>query len=349
MSMLSGSGLVGAAVALLGSTAILMGTAVAQEAPTLAELEAAAQAEGGVVNFYSTAADAQPLFDEALKQTYPWMTVNVFGGSPGDVRAKYMTEVQGGLPAADVVVVVLADIKVFRGLDAMASVPLPNDSAMPEDLLIYAPELHPLWSVAYVMPYNTDAGITPPHDPYELIDPKWRGHIALDRPSNAGATGAFLASRRQIWGDEKWEEWLAGLQANEIYITPTANTTYAAILQGEAQLGIGGLQDILTQREGSPVAANFYDQVVVNNNFGIVSKLAPHPASAALFLNWLMSEEAQQLFAQSGRVPARLIDSPMSLDRLLPAGATIIPVASMTDWIDNTSWYLDRYRQLWPE
>jgi iron(III) transport system substrate-binding protein len=352
MRRLEMSGLLRTSAILLG-LAIgggVIGSAVAQDAPKdLAALEAAAKAEGGVVNFYSNIADAEPLFDAALKAKYPFMKVQVFGGSPGDIRAKFITEMQAGLPSADVVIATLADVAPYRKLGAVAPVTLPNDSQMPAGLAVLAPEFHALWQTLYVMEYNTDAGLDVPHDPYELADPKWKGLITFDRPSNAGAAGAFLASRKQLWGDEKWEKWLAGLKANEISITPSANNTYASVLQGEYPVGLGGLQDVLNQAQGAPVAPMFYDNVVVNQNFGVVSKLAPHPASAALFINWLMSEDGQKVFADSGRIPARLIDSPMSLDRLVPSGVTPMPVATMQDWIDNAQDYITKFKELWPE
>jgi iron(III) transport system substrate-binding protein len=313
------------------------------------ELEDAAKAEGGKVSFYSNIADVQPLFDEVLKAKYPWLTVEVFGGSPGDVRGKFLTEIQAGLPAADVVVATLADIKPYRAANAIAKVDLPNDKAMPPALAAVAPELHPLWQTLYVMPYSTDAGITPPKDLYELADPKWKGHIAFDRPSNAGATAAVLASRKQLWGEEKWNTWLDGLKANDISIKPSANNTYAAILQGEQQVGIGGLQDVLNQKQGAPVAANFYDDVVANQNFGVISRIAPHPAAAAFFVNWLMSEEGQAVFAKASRIPARVIDSPMSINNLVPKDVKVLTVAEMPDWIANTSDYLAKFKTLWPE
>jgi ABC-type Fe3+ transport system substrate-binding protein len=313
------------------------------------EMEDLAKAEGGKVVVYHTLGEDVDLFVDALKVRYPWIDVEVFGGSPSDIRTKFITEVQAGLAAADIIFSPVVSLEQYREVNGIASVALPNDSAMPKELMTFAPELHPIWQVIYVMPYNTDLGITPPADAIEMADPKWKDQIAFDRPANAGAAGLFLASRKQLWGEEKWNEWLTGLQANNISITTSANTTYAQVLQGERQIGIGGLHDILNQQEGTPVAANFYKDVVSQQWYGFISRIAPHPNTAALMLNWMMSEEGQQLVASTSRVPARVIDSPMSLNKVIPAGATVLPEAVMTDWVENTQAYLTKFAELWPE
>ena len=62
-----------------------------------------------------------------------------------------------------------------------------------------------------------------------------------------------------------------------------------------------------------------------------VTSKAQHPNMARLFLDYLTSEEGQQVVAEQGRTPLLDVDSPVSLSEITPTGTTFLDQADLVD------------------
>lgn len=323
-------------------------TALSASKVSASNLASKARAEGGTVHFYSNIGDEAALIQDAFRKTYPWASISTYGGSADQVLSKFLTEAQGRSHIVDVATAKISQLGALKQANAITGISLSNDAAMPAFARAYLPYLHPTYSSVYCMVYNTKSGIKPPADPYDLADPSWKGKIALDQPANLGAAGTFLASRRALWGDAKWTRWLEGLKANDILMSQSSTSAYTAVLQGERDIAIDGYQDVYGQKKGTPVAAYFYPDVVVQTEGVVQSSHAPHPNMAALFINWLESSAGQQMFASSGRTPSLAINSPLSLSKLLPKNVTPLPASDLSDWYANPDEYQNIFQKYWP-
>lgn len=322
------------------------GPAMADAASDLSALEAAAQKEGSVTFYtFSETVDIASVFQAA----YPWAKVNNFTfATTAQIKAKFLTEARAGTNIADVVIAFGTDFPTYHAENDIAQVELPNDANTLKNIYDPTHYLHPIYQVVYVYAFNPSLGIQPPHDPFDLADPSWKGKIAFDNPANGSASAQFLASRRAAWGDDKWNKWLAGLAANDVLETASAAAAYAAVLQGQRSLAICGYQSIMSQKAGTPMTAGFYDKLVVNPTYAFVNSNAPHPNAAKLFLNWLMGPDMQAKYAGEGRIPAADISSPASLSALVPKGETIGSLDDLRDFFNNQAAYLKIYKQYWP-
>lgn len=312
----------------------------------MAAIEAAARQEGTVA-WYTFATDA-PLVD-LFKAKYPWANVELTEfPTVGQIKAKFLLESRGGVNVADLVTGFGADMGVYLGENLLAPAELPNDSiTLP---LVYDPGhyQHPLNLVLVVYGISPTAGTQPPRDLFELADPVWKGKLAFDNPSNGAIGATFLASRRSMWGDDKWRQWLAGLAANEALLTGSTGAAYDAVLQGQRAVGICNYSPIHLQKPGTPVAAAYYDQLLVSPTYMGVHAKAPHPNMALLFANWMVGPEGQAWYASQGRVPSADIDTPLSLSKIVPSGETTLDLASLEGWFADPDAYLEIYREYWP-
>jgi iron(III) transport system substrate-binding protein len=312
----------------------------------LAELEAAALKEGKLVAYLN--ADFQS-WQDGFKAKYPGIEVEVFVAPTAEIINKLVTESVTGVTTADVIMSPNTQRKTLVDAGVVAPARLDSESKIAGGFLDPEGYYHPVYVLLIPMLYNTNSLKDFPHDIFELADPKWKDKIAFDRPQNLTIAASFLASRRAEWGDEKWRQWLDGLVANNVFLTADATSAYEAVLRGEREIGIGTLNDVLAQAEGTPVAAGFYDGGVVPffQNLWAGAK-GSSPNAGQLFINYVLSEEGQRLVAAEGRSPVLDIDTPVAVSKLLPAGASVYEAGKLADYFNNVQDYAELYDQLWP-
>lgn len=147
----------------------------------------------------------------------------------------------------------------------------------------------------------------------ELADPKWKGKICIrsgQHPYNTAMVAAFLVRN----GEAKTEEWLKGIKAN-LARKPAGGDREVArdILGGICDIGIGNSYYVGLMR--SPKASEDQKKwgeainVVlptfqgggthVNISGAAVAKNAPNKANAVKLLEYLVSNDAQALYAQA--------------------------------------------------
>ena len=143
-----------------------------------------------------------------------------------------------------------------------------------------------------------------PMSVFELTDPRWKGRIAV-APTNASFQSFVTAMRIQA-GEARTAEWLRGLKANEPTTFPSNVPVVEAVDEGRADLGLVN-HYYLYER----IAAVGADKVVARNAFtkngdpgalvnvaGVgILKSSKRSSAAATFVNYLLSTEAQEFFA----------------------------------------------------
>ncbi len=205
---------------------------------------------------------------------------------------------------------------VFFSQDAGALGALTNEgilSPLPEDALSQVEERfrdpNGEWvgisGRARVVAYNTEALSEEelPSSILDFTDPEWNGRIGW-APTN-GSFQAFVTALRVIEGEDAAREWLEGVQAND----PRRYDNNLAILEGVAsgEIEVGFVNHYylfqLQEESGGDVpAANYYfqngDPGSLVNVAGIgILNTADNTPEAQEFLEFMLSEEAQQYFA----------------------------------------------------
>ena len=130
----------------------------------------------------------------------------------------------------------------------------------------------------------------------DLKDPIWHGHVGMSAPSRSGTTHLTVETLIQGMGwDAGWAEWKA-IAGNFKTVTERSFGVPDGVNSG--QFGAGIVIDFFglsSQASGFPVEFN-YPRVttLVPANIAIV-KDAPNQAAAAAFIEYLLSNEGQEL------------------------------------------------------
>jgi iron(III) transport system substrate-binding protein len=158
---------------------------------------------------------------------------------------------------------------------------------------------------ARVVAYNTEALSEEdlPDSILDFTDPEWRGRIGW-APTN-GSFQAFVTALREIEGEAAAREWLLGIEENEPLAYPDNSATLEAVASGEVEVGFVNhyyLYRALEEQGGDFGARNYnfprgdVGNLVIVAGAGVLNT-ADNPGAAESFVEYLLSQEAQQYFA----------------------------------------------------
>lgn len=158
---------------------------------------------------------------------------------------------------------------------------------------------------ARVVAYNTEelsAGDLP-DSIFDFTDPRWEGRIGW-APTN-GSFQAFVTALRVLEGEDRARAWLEGVQANDPFVYPDNLTAVEGVASGEVDVAFVNHYYLFQVREeeGEDIPVrNYYlkdgdpGALVLAAGAGILDG-AENPQAAQEFLEYVLSEEAQQYFA----------------------------------------------------
>jgi iron(III) transport system substrate-binding protein len=145
----------------------------------------------------------------------------------------------------------------------------------------------------------------------ELADPKWKGKICIRPGQHMYNNGLFAAVIAKM-GEAKAEEWLKGLKAN-LAQKPSGGDRETArdIAAGKCDLGIANtyywalMNDVEADKKPwadatKVILPTFQGGGTQVNISGVaLIKTAPNKANAMKFIEWMVSDKAQQLHADA--------------------------------------------------
>lgn len=140
-----------------------------------------------------------------------------------------------------------------------------------------------------------------PADWAALIDPKWQGRIILSDPRALGASSITLAelSLKGVIDDE----WLKALAKLDPQIVDSATSIGQPLASGAADVALwGGGWMVAMEKTGAPVGWNG-SSTVQSPTAAVLVKGAPNPEAAKVFMDWMLSDNAQAAFATDGFIP----------------------------------------------
>jgi iron(III) transport system substrate-binding protein len=131
-----------------------------------------------------------------------------------------------------------------------------------------------------------------------VTDPKWKGKVAISRPTRGGTSSAALMNVINAVG----RDFLKTAKDRDILLTRGNEAAIASVISGERPIswGVSGYRAIEAKADGSPIELIVWDEGVALAQFiGVVPAKAPHPNAARLFLRWMMTAEGQELLVRN--------------------------------------------------
>ncbi|PRI12596.1 ABC transporter substrate-binding protein [Leucobacter massiliensis] len=305
----------------LGAISALSLTALALAGCASPDAAATDSADGGgtagtgpsTITLYTS--EPQEKIDElvaAFAEQQPEITVEVFRAGTGDLTARIAAEEKSGEIGADLLLA--ADAGTFENYaerDLLLEYRSPEAEAIDQDLV--DPEHFYVGTrlLPTVIAINTNVVSDAPGSWQDLTDPAYSGKIAMPNPDVSGAA-AYNAA---VWLYEPalGPEWLEALAANEPLIAESNGPVSQAVADGSRPVGI--VVDSLVRdlaAAGSPIAAVYPEEGVpfVSQPVGIFAG-TDEPEAAKLFVDFLISQEGQEIAASQSYLPVRDdVDSP---------------------------------------
>ena len=194
---------------------------------------------------------------------------------------------------------------------------------------------------ARVFVYNTDmlSQEDLPNDIWALTDPKWKGKVGW-APTN-GSFQAFVTALRMLEGEDRAQEWLEAMIANDVRVYTKNTPIVEATGRGEIELGLVNhyyLYRFLAEapdfaaRNHHPSAGDAGSMINVAG-VGILDT-AKDRAAAEAFVAFLLSDEAQAYFAEETNEYPLVAGVATTAEGLLPLADVNTPELDLSDLDD---------------
>jgi iron(III) transport system substrate-binding protein len=202
-----------------------------------------------------------------------------------------------------------------------------------------------LWTTLYYNPmtivYNTKmlAANERPKEWGDLVHPRYKGNMAIEHEQVT-----WLAGILKRFGQEKGKQYLQALSKQDLRLESSGRGN-ALLAAGEYSVYIGrGHVAEMFKKKGAPVDwIKNPDPLVVQAATVQFARQAPHPNSAKLLIDYMLSEPVAELLAKEQRLPGR--GSVSALDPVFKEinAEKILPL-SMEELQLNYKRHLDEFR-----
>ena len=285
-------------------------------------LVAEAKKEGKITIYGQVGPDLRIALTKALKEELG-LDLNLVPGSGNEVATRFRTELQAGLPSADILLggsgTFLSVPELYAVWDRLEpELVLPevlDTKVWPEGKLPFTDSekrMIPLTlQMNQTIVVNTDivkpGQITSYRD---LLNPQWKGKIGMSDPTRAGASQTWAGLiLTKIFGPVEGEAYFRKLVAQEPMLTREARLQGDWVARGRYPISIGVTSQTSydLQKNGAPIKRLAAEEGVLLTGGGsylVLSKKRPHPKAAAAVLNWLLTARGQAIYSKGYGAPA---------------------------------------------
>jgi iron(III) transport system substrate-binding protein len=135
----------------------------------------------------------------------------------------------------------------------------------------------------------------------DLLKPRWKGKLVMDSQSYV-----WFGTMLQHFGEEGGLRFMNRLNEQNLHHSRGRRLMTQLLAAGEHDLAVEtNLNSVLTlSRQGAPLAFAPVQPYFLSPSLMFMSANAPHPYIAALFTDFLLSEEGQRIIVTTNRMPA---------------------------------------------
>ena len=275
-----------------------------------------------------TLADAGML-TQHFEQKYPFIKTETLRLGTDQLLTKIQTEARAGAFRADVIEIpgILGHVLKQDGL--LEKYVSPESKAYPSSMKDVDGTWTSFFINTHVTVYNTRLVKKQevPKTYEDFINPRWKGKIAV-RDNDFDNFGMML----KVMGREKGLNFMRRLAAQGVDLRSSFTTAVQGISAGEIPIGMNlyGTHTEEFKKKHAPVEWAPMEFVLASIEPLGVAARAPNPNAARLFVDFLLSKEAQTLMRDRSRIPSRpdVPPDPPELTRGLNIIATDVSLAN---------------------
>ena len=271
--------------------------------PALAQDAAAVDNRSGTVRIYvSLATSAMTRLVAAMNKHFPNLKIEFVRAGSVETVKRFVAERQAGRIGADLIHG--ADPGGFEyfaqkgWLDTRLAAP-----ALTQDYRAGFFDQKAGWvalrATGIALMYNTRliAKDALPKTWKELIEPRWKGRIAISDPTRAGSSFSHLYAMWKMYG----ADYLDKLARNDVFVAGDGTATRDAVANGERDIAPVSEYDAFEfKKEGKPVDLDWVADgtIMLPAPLGLV-KGSPNSENALALAQYVLSREGQQSVAQT--------------------------------------------------
>jgi iron(III) transport system substrate-binding protein len=266
------------------------------------DLTAEAKREGEVVYYSVVSAAAEVPIIRAFNKKYPFLKVNHYRAGQSALVERMLQESRAGR-YPDVVTNNFFQLLILVDRNLLEPYNFPERKSVRKEFVDPEGRFAAIGITPFSVAYETRR-VKPEDLPREykgFLDAKWKGELGL-----VPQVGWAL-SMIDAMGDKDGEIFLRNLAKQNVRINSGNSLQLQLLAAGEFKVGISNIAYLVSRlkSQGAPVDFAYIDPVYADfTATGLVAK-GSHKAAGKLFLRFLFSQEAQELYRDTGRVVGR--------------------------------------------
>lgn len=265
------------------------------------KLAEGAKKEGEMVWYTNSGIENATRYIQGFKKKYPFINANFWRSKTRQVTQRIVSEANAGRHLVDVIkpstdlLPILLDKNLIGRYDTPIRAIYPAHAKSP-----FYTNMNYAFRVFAFNPRKVSVKDAP-KSWEELLNARWKSEILFDE-SSLEEVMALLAA----WGKDKTVSYLTKLSQQQLLIRTGRDTTTQMMMAGEAAMAVTtyGYNNESLRAQNAPVDWVAQDLIPTLIYPLTLARNAPHPHAAALFYDFLISEEGQRLIAKEGRVVA---------------------------------------------
>jgi len=263
-----------------------------------------AKQEKEVVWYTTTSATDNQAIVAGFNRKYPFLKVQALRTTGEKLRQRVLTETSSGQYFADALSASGMEMGLLKSRNLLQPYEAPEAANYPAGAKDRERYFTAIYARNFVMGYNT--AMVPekdrPKDWPDLLDPKWNGKIGIDEEEFE-----WYGTLIDYWGRERAGRFMRALAAQQPQLRRGHSLLAQLLAAGEFPISIVVPFEIeQLKRRGAPVDwSATSDPIVTSINVIGLSTKAPHPNGAKLLINYILSEEGQNIIRSASRVPIR--------------------------------------------
>ncbi len=260
-----------------------------------------AKKEGELLWYTNSGIENATRYIQAFKKNYPYINAQVWRAKTRQVTQRALQEAAAGKNLVDVIKPSTDLLPPMLDKNLLGKYETPGRAIYPAHAKSsYYTSINYAFRVFAFNPRKLNRKDVP-KSWEELLLPKWKGEILFDESSLEEVMSLLGA-----WGKERTVNYLTKLSQQNLLIRVGRDTTTQMMMAGEAPLAVTtyAYNNESLKAANAPVDWVAEDLIPTLIYPLTLARNAPHPYSAALFYDFLISEEGQRLIANEGRVVA---------------------------------------------
>lgn len=263
-----------------------------------------AKKEGEMIWYGGGSSEIDEVINRGFMKKHPFVQAKKFRIQSQRLLVRFEAESNAGKHVADIVRTTDWYIDIFKKKGLLMRYESPERKFYPDDLKDRDGYYTALYMFLHAMAYNTR--MVPksevPRSYDELLHPKWKEKLGLE-----DAAYVWFVNLLALKGEKQGFEFMKRLAAQNVNLRSGTTLLANLVVAGEIPLVLDlyAYQVERLKKNGAPINWVAVEPAIAHTVLGGISKNAPHPNAAKLFMDYLLSEEGQNIYLSEDNQPAR--------------------------------------------